>query len=153
MIALMLWVARKRNPDLYVQITEKDIQAFEDCVQYLKVTPEVRIERPQGLPAQASIPASGSRRAVPGREATPPKPYVIVSLLGRDVKGITGPIQPIENNEADFDEQQKLTQVRRWKDRAPDLASRLVNAASRGEFSSNDMEDAAQALVALAGAV
>lgn len=151
-IAMMFWVNRKKNPEMYIKIEEKDIEAFQDCFQYLKVKPEVKIERPQGLPAQPAVPARHNRREIPARAATSPKPYVIVSLLGKDEKGITGPLKAVENNEADYHEQRQLEEVRRWRDRAPGIAARLVIAAAKGEFSSSDLQEAANALAVLARA-
>lgn len=148
-MALMLWVARKRNPDLYVQITEHDIKGFDDCIAYLKVKPQVRVTRPQGLPAQPGIPAAANRRAVPAREATPPKPYVMVVLT--DEKGDA--IRPVENNEGDFDEAKAAAEVRKARDQAADLAQRLVQQGRSGEFSLSDMQDAANALLVLSRAV
>lgn len=152
-IALMLWKDRMRNPDLYVQITAKDIQGLDDCTGYLKLIPEVKIEHPAGLPAQAAIPAAGNRRAVPARDATPSKPFVVVSLLGKDERGITGPLKPVENNEDDYDTAKDASAVRKAKDQAPMLAERLVQQARAGEFSLSDMQDAADALLILALAV
>lgn len=149
-IALMLWQARKRNPDMYVQITEVDIKGFTDCTRYLKVVPEVQIFRPQGIPAQPAIPAAGSRRAVPAREAQPPKPYVMVRLVE---KGTSNGIRPVENNEEDYDAQQQRARVMAAKDKAAGLAHRLIQQANSGEYSLSDMSDAAQALVTLAEAV
>jgi hypothetical protein len=149
-IALMLWKARHREPDMYVQFEEKDIAAFEDCARYLKVTPEVRIRRPSGLPAQAAVPATHNRRAVPGREATGPKPYVIVTLVDRGTENV---IRPVENNQEDYDTAQDAIVVRKARDQAPELAQRLVNQARTGEFSMSDMQDAADALLVLARSV
>lgn len=148
-IALMLWKARHREPDLYVQIEEKDIAGFEACVEYLKVKPVVKIARPEGLQAQEAIAATGNRRAVPARSATPPKPYVIVTLT--DEKGDA--IRPVENNEADFDIARDAQQLRRARDHAPELANRIVNQARSGEFSLSDIQDAANALLILSRAV
>lgn len=148
-MALMLWVARKRNPDLYVQINEHDIRGFDDCIAYLKVKPQVRISRPQGLPAQPAIPQTANRRAVPAREATAPKPYVMVVLT--DEKGDA--IRPVENNEQDFDEARAAADVRKARDQAPELAQRLVQQARTGEYSLSDMQDAANALLTLSRAV
>lgn len=147
-IALMLWKGRKHEPDLYFKIDEADLKGFEDCVQYLKVTPEVSIERPQGRPAQSATVVRG--KTYPAREADPPKPYVIVQLLAKDAKGMTGPLRPVENNEADYEEQRKIAAVRRFRERAPELAARLVRQATTGEFSNSDIQDAAEALMALA---
>lgn len=148
-IALMLWKARQRNPDLFEQITEKDIEGFEACVTYLKVKPEVVIKRPAGLPAQEAIPASAGRRPVPARAATPPKPYVIVQLVEA---GTENAIRPVENNQEDFDAAAEAAKVRQARDAAPQLAQRLVHQASSGEYSLSDMQDAANALLLLARA-
>jgi hypothetical protein len=148
-MALMLWKARRHNPDLYVQIDEHDIQGFEDCVKYLKVKPEVRIMRPGGLPSQPPIPATGNRRAVPGREAIPPKPYVMIVLV--DEKGDA--IKPVENNEEDFDQAKSAAEVRKARDQAPALAQLLTQQARTGEYSLSDITDAANALLTLARAV
>lgn len=148
-MALMLWKNRRHNPDLYVQIDERDIQGFDDCVKYLKVKPVVRITRPAGLPAQPHIPATANRRATPGREATPPKPYVMIVLV--DEKGDA--IKPVENNEEDFDEAKAAAEVRKARDQAPALAQLLTQQARTGEYSLSDITDAANALLTLARAV
>ena len=147
-IALMLWKNRLREPDLYVQITEADIKGFEDCVKYLKVTASVKIEHPQGLPAQDAVPATANRRAIPGRPAAPPKPFVIVTLVDQHGDGI----RPVENNQDDYDAAQAATQVRKARDQAQELAGRLLAQARSGEYSLSDMQDAADALLTLARA-
>lgn len=148
-IALMLWKNRMREPDLYVRIDEADIKGLEDCVRYLKVTPQVQILRPAGAPAQAAVAASGNRRAVPAREASAPRPYVIVRLVDR---GTENRIQPIENNEQDYAAQQQAAQVKRARDQAERLAARILQGAASGESSLSDIQDAAEALVVLARA-
>jgi hypothetical protein len=151
-IALMLWKDRKRNPDMAVMLDEKDMQGFEDCVKFLGVTPEVQIFRPEGTPAQEAVPAAHGRRAVPARAATPPKPFVVVTVLGRDRKGVTGPIRAVENNQEDYDQQQEAEKIKRIRELAPQIAGRILQQARSGEFSTSDLEDAANALVTLARA-
>lgn len=148
-IALMLWKERLRQPDLYVTLSDKEIAGLEDCARYLKVRPEVRIFRPQGVPAQPAIAAGPGRRAVPAREAGEPKSYVMVQLV--DDKGDA--FRPIENNEQDFDAAEQASRVRKARDSAQMLANRLVEQARTGEFSLSDMTDAANALLVLAAAV
>lgn len=148
-MALMLWKARMREPDMYVQITEADIKGFDDCCRYLKARPQVRVFRPAEIPAQAAIPATGNRRAVAAREAIPARPYVMVVLT--DEKGDV--IKPVENNEADYEASQGAAQIRKARDQAPDLANRIVNGARTGEYSLSDIQDAANALLILARAV
>lgn len=147
-IALMLWKARRANPDLYVQIEQKDIDGFYDCVRYLKVEHQVQISRPEGLPAHPGVPAAPGRRAIPARQATPPKPYVMVTLV--DQKGDA--IRPVENNEDDFDAAKEVQKLKRARDQAPDLAQRIVAQARSGEYSLSDIQDAAEALITLSRA-
>ena len=148
-IALMLWKARMREPDLFVQIFEKDIKGLDDCTNYLEVVPRVDIHRPQGEPAQPALQTPGRQRAVPARPAQPAKPYVIVTLV--DESG--NMIKPVENNEVDFDASQEAANVRKARDQAADIAQRIVHQAHSGEFSLSDIQDAADALVTLARAV
>lgn len=149
-IALMLWKARLREPDMYVKIDERDLKGFEDCVAYLKVKPDVMVKHPPGLPAQAAIPAMGNRRAVPARAATPPKPFVIVTLVEEGTENV---IRPMENNEEDYDASQDAAQVRKARDQAPGMADRLMQQGRTGDFSLSDITDAANALLTLARAV
>lgn len=146
-IALMLWKSRHRQPDMYVQIDEKDLQAFEQCVAFQELKPDVLIKRPPGVPAQAAIPATGNRRPVAARAATPPKPFVIVTLVE---KGTENVIRPVENNQADYDTAQDMAQVRKARDQAPAMAERLLLQGRTGEYSLSDITDAANALLILA---
>lgn len=148
-IALMLWKDRRRNPDLTVQITEKDITGWRDSTTYLKVTPQVRIYRPQGLPAQAAIPAAGNRRAVPARAAEPARPFVVVQVI----EAKTGDaIKPIENDEEGARRRDEADALRRYRETAPGLARELQQQSATGNFSSSMISEAAEALAALARA-
>lgn len=149
-MALMLWVGRHRNPDLFCQINEKDLVAFNDCMTYQKVKPAVMIKRPAEIPGQQAIPATGNRRAVPAREPIPARPYVMVALVE---EGTEHAIRPVENNEGDFDQQRDVAAIKRAADNAPHLANQLVRAAASGDFSVSDLNDAAAALNMLARAV
>ena len=150
-IALMLWRARMANPDMYVKVEERDLKAFEDCVTYLKVKPTVIIHREPAQPAQPAVPAAGNRRAVPGREAIPPKPYAVIALVEeRDGKPTMNMIKPVENNQEDYDRSLDSAALRRARDQAPDLASRLMSASRTGDYSSSDLQAAAEALSLLA---
>lgn len=149
-IALMLWKERMRCPDMFVRIDERDLKGFQDCCRYLKVIPEVRIFRPQGLPAQEARAAGAHRRAVPARPASPARPYVMVTLVEA---GTENAIRPVENNQEDYDAAQAAAAVRKAKDQAQMLAERLVQQAQSGEYSLSDMQDAANALVTLARAI
>jgi hypothetical protein len=154
-IQVMLWNARLQEPDMYVKVTEADLKGLADCVAYLKVKPAVRIHREAGLPAQPAIPAAGNRRAVPARPATDAKPFAVIALveMGKDGQPSGNTIKPVENNEEDYDRSLEIAAVRRARDMAPDLATRLLNASRTGDFSSSDLQEAGDALVRLARAV
>lgn len=147
-MALMLWKNRLRNPDMAVQIDENDLQGYQDCVNYLKVKPTVKIYRPEGVPAQAAIPAQGNRRAVPARAEIPARPYVMVVLV--DQKGDA--IRPVENNEADYQAAQDQGRIQRYREQAQGLAGQLMNQARTGEYSLAVMQECADALIALSRA-
>jgi hypothetical protein len=152
-IQIMLWRARMQNPDMYVRVNEADLKGFADCVAYLKVKPTVIIHREPGIPAQPGIPASGNRRAVPPREAVAPKPYAVIALVEeREGTPTMNTIRPVENNAEDYDRSLEVAAQRKARDQAPDLAARLLNASRTGDFSSSDLQDAANALVLLSRA-
>lgn len=148
-IAMLLWKNRHANPEMTEQITLKDLQGFKDCVQYLKVKPAVRIERPQGRPAQPAIPAIRGREAIPAREAEPPRPFVVVGIVQ---EGTLDSIRPIENNEQDNERRIAAEQARRHRELAPGLASLLENMIATGNISESDVRDAAKTLRVLASA-
>lgn len=145
-IALMLWKERFRNPEMSVRLTEHDIKGMDDCLDYLGLKLDVRIERGAGLPAHPGNQAKG----IPPREAGPPQPYVVVSLLGKDEKGVSGPLRAVENNPDDHKQSQQARQIANARDQATYLGQRLINAAKSGDFSSSEMADAGQALMLLA---
>lgn len=147
-IALLLWKDRHRNPEMTVQFTEKDIAGFKACVEYLEVVPKVRIQRPQGLPAQEAIPAEGNRRAIAARAAEPPRPFVVVQVV--DAKGDS--IKPIENDEEGAQLRDQAETLRRHRDGAAALANQLIADARSGNFSSSMVIEAAESLKALARA-
>src|SRR5260221_7353593 len=146
-IALMLWKNRHNEPELNVQLTERDLSGFRACVEYLHVTPEVRIVRPQGMPGHDAIPATRTRSAIPAAEPTPPKPNVTICLVER---GTENAIRPVENNEQDWQAAEEAKNFNRARDRALQLAGELQQVAATGNFSSSVIQDAAQCLVALA---
>lgn len=147
-IALMLWKERFRNPELAVKISDKDLKGMDDCLGYLRLKLDVRIERGAGIPAHPGNPAKG----IPAREAGEPQPYVVVSLLGKDENDISGPVRPVENNEEDHKQSQIARQVAQARDQAQYLGQRLINAARSGDYSSSELAEAGQALMLLAKA-
>lgn len=148
-IALMLWKDRHRNPEMAVQITEADITSFKACTDYLEVTPEVRIVRPQGRPAQEAVPAQGKRRAVSARAAEPARPFVAVNVVA---KGTTNSIKPIENSEENAQRRDEADRLRRVRDQALGLANSLLADLAQNQTSNSTIREAAQALQTLARA-
>lgn len=149
-IALMLWKQRFENPEMAVQITEKDITGFDQCAAYLKVEPGVRIERPLGRPGQAPIPAMGNRRAVPGYPPEPPRPFVVVAVVE---KGTENGIRPIENNEEDNQRRIEGEERRRARENATGLAQSLEGMSAQGaDISSSILREAAAVMRLLARA-
>lgn len=135
-LQLLLWKNRFREPELQIQITERDLNGFEDCLNYLKVEAGIRIFRPGGRPAIPERPATKTKSALPAREAIPPKPIVQVNLVE---KGTVNTIRPVENNEEDYERQARASEVARTRDRITQLAGIVHNAAARGEFSQSEV--------------
>lgn len=147
-IMLMLWKQRHENPDFTVMVDAADIKGFEDCVKYLEIEPRINIYRPQGLPAQEPIPANGRNRAVPGRAAQPPRDYVVVQMV--DADGNT--FVPIENNERDLEKSQKAKTLKQLREGAPQLAAQLQADIQSNTISTATIQEAIEALKALAQA-
>ena len=146
-IALMLWKARHSEPELAVQITENDLSGFNACVNYLGVVPDVRIVRPQGRPGHGEIPATKTRSAIPAQEASPPRTFVVVSLVER---GTENAIRPVENNTEDWQAAEEAKAFKHARDNALRIAGQMQQDAATGNFSSSTINDAVQCLVALA---
>lgn len=141
-IAAMFWANRLANPEFTVEVKAKDIEAFQACTEYLKVTPTIMITRPQGLPAQAAIPAAGTRRAVPGRTGQPPKNYAIIQMVDADGNAFVG----IENNEEDFERQQQALHMQTMKRKALVIAQQLEQDMNANITSSATQMDAVATL-------
>lgn len=148
-VQMLLWKGRFENPEMTVVVSEKDLTGFRESCDYLKVTPDVLIVRPQGRQPTAGAPAQGKRRAVAASSGEPPRPFVVVSLVNR---GTTDAIKPIENNEEDAQRRDEATALRKVRDTAVSLASALLSDLQQNQFSSATIREAAQALQVLARA-
>lgn len=147
-IALMLWKGRYTNPEMAIQITPDDIKSFDACIEYLEVTPEVRIHRPRGRPAQAAQPATAKRSAVPAQPAEPDKPYVLVQLVDKDGNSI----KPIESTVEGAKIRDHHDAIRRAKDNAGQIADQLLGNLAQGTTSEDTIREAAKLLKTLAKA-
>ena len=127
-IALILWKFRHQIPDLAVTINEADLNGYNDCLDYLKVKAEVKVTvRPN---------------------------YVGIVLVQAGTGDETSPgnaIKVVENNEEDAARGEAAEQVKRMRERAPDLAYRLEVDAQAGTFSADMVIEAARTLRALLG--
>lgn len=149
-IALMLWKARYRNPEFAVQITPADLQAFEDCINYLKVDPKVLIRRPPGQPAIPALPPSKRfPEGYPARAGEPPRPYVLVSMV--DAKSGDA-FKPIENSEEGAKMRDREDVLRRLRERAPLLAQSVASNAAQNVFSNSEITELCNAAIELARA-
>lgn len=147
-IALMLWRNRHHEPSMTCVLKQEDIDGLRDCVDFLKVTPDVVIVRPAGREAVPAIPPRGNRPGQPALPAEPPRPHVVVALVA---KGTMDAIRPLENNDDDAETTIRLNNLRAWREKAPLLAGQLRGAAHSGDTSTAVLSDAADALMAFAG--
>lgn len=147
-LAMLLWKDRLRTPEFTIMVTEKDLKAFEDCIEYLKVKPTVKIERPQGLPAQPPTPAVGSRRATPGRAAQPPKPFALIQMVDAEGNSFVA----IENDQEAFDTAERAKALAALRQKAPIIASQLEVELSQNITSSDTQTQAIHILRTLATA-
>jgi hypothetical protein len=147
-IALLLWKQRHENPNFTLELHPRDINGLKACVEYLEVTPTVRVFRPGGVEATPErVHPRDPNKIIPGRPAIPPKPYIIVQMT--DEKGDA--FVPIENNEQDFAKQQDAQKLQRMKDQAVTIARALQGDLTSGQFSTSTIADAINCLSALAG--
>ena len=145
-VAILLWKDRHRNPEMAVQVTPADLKGFAECVQYLKVTPEVRIHRPEGRPAQAAVPERAGRSAIPARPAEPPRPYVMIQLVDKDGSAI----KPVENNEDDYQRGIQADKRRQAREQADSLVTALRGELASGDFNKSTIDGVCDALLVLA---
>lgn len=142
---LVLWKMRFDNPGFTVEIHPQDLRAFDECVEYLAITPTLQVMRPGGAPARESF-TTARGQTVPAKPAIPPKPYVVVQMT--DDQGHT--FVAIENNTADYERQQQAKASDQVRANARSVATQLQAMASSGTFSTATINDAARALLLLA---
>ena len=145
-IMLLYWKNRHQEPQFSINVTAADLKAFEDCVEYLKVKPEIRVFRPQGAPAHPGSPATDTRSAIPPRPAGKPKDYVVIQMVDEEGNAIV----PIENNEQDLQRGQEAQRIKRIRETAPQLAAQLIADLQANTTSSSTVMEAAEALKLLA---
>lgn len=144
-LGLMLWQGRHRNPEMMVKLTEADMEGLRACTDYLKIKPQVRIQRPPGAPAMPEVPATATRSARPAVPAEGPRPYVLVQLLDQHGNAFA----PVENNEQDDDRRIAAAKLRAAIDQAPGLAARIASAARSNDFVASDVVEASEVMMTL----
>lgn len=148
-LKLLFWKRRHENPAFAEQITPEDLQGFHDCVNFLEVKPGVKVQpkivihRPGGVPARLA--QQVGNKLIPGKDAIPPKDYVVVQMVDQDGNGFV----PIENSEEARERQIQADQARRVRERATIIAGQLATDLSMQTFSTATIQDAIAALRAL----
>lgn len=120
LIKQILWHYRHTEPNLCVRITEQDVEALAQCLEYNKQQAEIKVTR------------SG--------------PALFVVMVDQQSNAIT----PVENNVEDFDKGELARRKRMAKEGIEQLAGRVKNAAAMGEFSMSEINDLADAALLLA---
>lgn len=148
-LKILLWKQRHENPAFAMQVTAEDLKGFHDCINYLEVKPGVHIQpkviihRPGAVPARPA--QQVGKKLIPGREAIPPKDYVVVQMVDQDGNGFV----PIENNQDDRDRQIAADNARRMKEQARTVASQMAADLAMNTYSSDTITRAIQSLNAL----
>lgn len=159
-LMMVLWKVRHQYPEMAVPITVDDLQAFQKSVEFTKQKPVIAIYRRPAQEARAGLPAVGKRKAIPSAPAQAAGKAVMVMVVEAgtgitDASGLSlspgNTIRPVESDEREHERARKLRDVKAVKDNARRLASDLIGDASRGMYSDARIQEAAQALVALAG--
>ena len=119
-IKQILWAYRHTEPNLCVHVTPKDVEALDQCLNYLEAEAKVRMVKTPGG-------------------------WTIV-MTDKDGNAIV----PVENNEADLDKSIAANRRRAVQESVGALASRVKNAALTGEFSSSEVAELADAALLLA---
>lgn len=122
-IMQILWAGRMINPEMSVEVREKDVQALDDCMNYLKQEGTIGVTKNQ----------HGN---------------MVIALVDKDGNSI----RPIENNEEDFDRAALAQQVARAKEAMPGVAERVRNSASVGDFSASEIMELVDMALVLAKA-
>lgn len=148
-IQLMLWKGRMANPDMLIKITPEDIKALDDCTNYLGVQPEAKIWRPQGRPAHDGAPARHGGQAIAPFPGDPPRNYVAVALVSAGTEDV---FRPIENNEVDYDQADRLAKLKRMRENVPQLTATILAMAARQDFSNELITELCETARALAKA-
>jgi len=119
--ALIFWKLRNQLPEFAVVLTEDDIKAFQDSMQYVEQSPKLIVD------AHAT--------------------KVIIRIADK----VTGDmIRVEENNEAALDAKELAVKVRRAKEQAGNLVSTVRGEMAQGIFSDDTIRTLCDSLMLLA---
>lgn len=150
-VLLLFWKARFTNPSMQVTISQADIDKFRASCQYLGVKPSILIERPAGHPGSPGLPPSQHNpTGLPPKPAEGPRPFVVVGVVNEGTKDL---IRTVENDEEHGQMADATRKLRDTIAHAPNLASALLGQAQEGTYSNAMIQEAAEALLAMAKAL
>lgn len=133
--SLLLWKNRHRNPGMTEHITQADHDAFWACMDYQKISPEVRVvpHRKGGVLVVLADAASD----------------VDMDVENGYCRNPGNAIKPIENNEADHAKAMHAVEVGKMRDSARELARTIRGMMQSGTFSNDVLTEAAAVLEGL----
>ena len=120
LIKQILWHYRHIDPNLAVTITDKDIEALDQCLEHNKQVSQITL-------------------------VTRPNHLVVVMT---DTQG--NAVAPVENNIDDFEKGEQARRRKRVLETIGELANRVRNQAAAGDFSSSEVIELADAALLLA---
>lgn len=115
-----LWHYRMAEPNLCIRITEKDIEAFDQCMAYNKQEPSIKTVLNGG--------------------------GLFVVLVDHDGNAIV----PVENNQEDHDASMHERKKRAAVEWIRQNAERIRNIAMSGDFSTSEVVELAEAALLIA---
>lgn len=155
-LMMVLWKVRHVFPEMAVPITEADLDAFRQSIEFTKQKPAVVVYRRPAQEARQGMPATGRRNAVPPMMAMPAGREVTVMIVeaGTEIvdpaSGIMlspgNTIRAVESDERDHEMSTMARQAKQAKTRASQLASELLSNMASGTYSNAMIEEAAQML-------
>lgn len=134
-IALLLWKNRHANPNLAVTITQADMDALKQCLEYQEAAPDVAIWRKPGAVLVGLVEKGTELKDKDGQQTS-----------------MGNAITPVENNQGDLDRANSAKALTALKEQAPLLARRLRSEDQAGICSSDTVSLCADALIRLANA-
>ena len=161
-LQLLVWQRRMEPGGLSVMIEQREADAMDDCMAYLKKKPQVRVLE-RGDKTFVSVVDAASKvqvRDAEGKQAVNNRPIerpvsdagFVLLEPGDMVLSIGDTIVPVENNEQDFAASQRAQELQRAREQASQLAMGIKQDAAIGQFSASTINQAMDYLIMLARA-